>query len=129
MTTARANVYIVDDDFSFRRGLERVLRSANLNGVAFASVDHFFQSVSERRNSCLVVDVKMPGGGALEMLTRLRKECIRIPVIVVTAHDDPKIRKEAQDRGAIGFFRKPVDSEALLDAITWALGSREEEEH
>ena len=126
MRTGRANVYIVDDDSSVRRGLARVIRSADLEAVAFASADDFFQSDFETRNSCLVADAKMPGSGGLDMLTRLRKERINIPVIVVTAHDDPKTRMDANDAGAIGYFRKPVDSEALLDAITWALGSRDE---
>ncbi len=76
MTTGRANVYIVDDDSSVRRGLARVIRSADLEAVAFASADDFFQSDSETRNSCLVVDAKMPGSGGLDMLTRLQKEDI-----------------------------------------------------
>ncbi len=102
-----------------------MIRSADLEAVAFASADDFFQSDSETTNSCLIADAKMPASGGLDLLSRLRKERIGIPVIVVTAHDDPKTRKDAEDAGAIGYFRKPVDSEALLEAITWALGPRE----
>ena len=129
MTTAssRASVYIVDDDPAVRRGLARVIRSANLNVVVFASADDFFQSNYEIKNSCVVVDAKMPRCSGLDMLARLRRQRITTPVIVVTAHDDPETRKSAEDAGAIGYFRKPVDSEALLDAITWALRAREEE--
>ena len=123
MTTVRASIYIVDDDLSVRRGLARVIRSANLKVVAFASANDFFQSAYETGNSCLIVDAEFRGSSDLDMLTRLRKESINIPVIVVTAHDDSKTRKAAGDAGAIGYFRKPVDSEALLDAIRWALAS------
>ena len=115
------NVYIVDDDPSVRRSLARVVRSANLQATVFATADKFFQSDYETSNSCLVVDAKMPGCGGLDMLSRLRHDRIPIPVIVVTAHDDPETKKAAEEAGAVGFFRKPVDSEALLDAITWAL--------
>lgn len=116
-----AYVYIVDDDCSVRRSLARVIRSANLHAVVFATADEFFQSNYETSNSCLVVDAKMPGCGGLDMLSRLRHDRIPIPVIVVTAHDDPETKKAAEEAGAVGFFRKPVDSEALLDAIMWAL--------
>jgi FixJ family two-component response regulator len=46
-----------------------------------------------------------------------------LPIIVVTADDDPVPRLKAQKMGAVGFFRKPVDGRALLDAINWALRS------
>jgi FixJ family two-component response regulator len=73
--------------------------------------------------------MKMPAVSGLDMLTRLRKERIAIPVIVVTAHDDIETRKAAEDAGASGYFRKPFDSEALLDAITWALSQSEKMKH
>ncbi len=120
-----ANVYIVDDDCSVRRSLARVIRSANLHAATFATAEEFFQSNYEIDNSCLVVDAKMPGSNGLNMLSRLRNEHIAIPVIVVTAHDDSETRADAEAAGAIGFFRKPVDAEALLDAITWALSRKE----
>jgi len=44
-----------------------------------------------------------------------------MPIIVVTADDDPETRREAEEMRAIGFFRKPVDGTALLDSIDWAL--------
>jgi FixJ family two-component response regulator len=129
MSTGRANIYIVEDDSSVRRGLERVIRSANLNAVGFSSAEDFFQSDSKTTDSCLVVDMNMPGSSGLDLLSRLRKERIGIPVIVVSARDDPKTRLDVEDAGAVGYFRKPVDSEALLDAITWALGSGGEKKH
>jgi FixJ family two-component response regulator len=127
--TLRTSVYIVDDDASVRRSLARVIRSANLNAVAFASADEFFQSDYETSDTCLVVDAKMPGVSGLDMLARLRKERIAIPAIVVTAHDDIETRKAAEDVGAFGYFRKPFDSEALLDAITWALSQNKKMKH
>ena len=127
-----ASVYIIDDDVSVRRGLARVVRSANLDAVVFASAEDFFKSdyKTKTRNICLVVDVNMPGeSSGLDILLRLHMEHITIPVIVVTAQDDPETRKAAEDAGAIGFFRKPVDYEALLDAITWALSQSEKIQH
>ncbi len=121
-TTIRTNIYVVDDDASVRRSLARVVRSAGHNAVAFASAEDFFASdYRTGEGGCLIVDAKMPRSSGLDMLTRLRGERVNMPVIVVSAHDDPETRKAALDAGAIGYFRKPVDSDALLDAVTWAL--------
>ena len=127
--SVRATVYIIDDDPSVRKGFARVVRTGGLNAVAFGSSDDFFQSHYKTEDSCIVVDAKMPRSGGVDMLTRLRKESAGIPVIVVTAHDDADTRSDAEEAGAIGFFRKPVDADALLDAITWALKSKKEVNH
>jgi len=124
-TTIRTNIYVVDDDASVRRSLARVVRSAGHNAVTFASAEDFFASDYRTGEGwCLIVDAKMPRSSGLDMLTRLHGERVNMPVIVVSAHDDPETRKAASDAGAIGYFRKPVDADALLDAITWAVKSQ-----
>jgi FixJ family two-component response regulator len=67
----------------------------------------------------------MPGLSGVDLPERLASEGIRIPVIAVSAHDDEKTRKHAKELGAVGFFRKPVDDQALLDAIWWAISGSE----
>ncbi len=121
----RANIYIVDDDASVRKALARVTRSADLNTAVFSSASDFLESdyKTKTSNSCIVMDINMPGKcSGLDLMSRFQKENIKIPVIIVSAQDDPKTKKAMKDAGAFCYFRKPVDSEALLDAILWALG-------
>jgi FixJ family two-component response regulator len=59
------------------------------------------------------------GGMGLRM--KLEEKGPKVPVIFVTADDDQKTRAKARELNAAGFFRKPVDGPALLDAIAWAL--------
>jgi FixJ family two-component response regulator len=125
-TAGHECVYIVDDDPSVRKGFARVVRSAGFDARVFESADAFFGSGSARASGCLVVDAKMPVSGGPDMLTRLRHESPGMPVIVVTAHDDPETRKVADEVGAVSYFRKPVDADALLDAISWALSRKKE---
>jgi len=66
----------------------------------------------------------MPGGSGLELPTLLETTGRKLPVIFVTAHDTPETREHALRVGAAGYFRKPVDELALLDAIAWALQQR-----
>lgn len=119
--TAGALVYIVDDDESVRRGLARLIRAAGMEAQAFSSAEEFLKIRDLGHNGCLVADVKMPGRGGLELLRELKARAIDLPVILVTAFDTRETREEAKRAGAVEYFRKPVDGQALLDAITWAL--------
>jgi FixJ family two-component response regulator len=64
----------------------------------------------------------MPGISGFELPGLLARAGHHVPVIFVTAHDTPETRQRAQSVGAAGYFRKPVDDQALLDAIAWAIG-------
>ena len=117
-----AIMYVVDDDESVRRALKRLLRSAGLEVVTFASARDFLDSDYRRENVCLIVDIQMPGLSGLDLKRELLKAGSAIPVIFITAFDNAKVRKQARQLQAAGYFRKPVDDRALLDAVDWALG-------
>jgi FixJ family two-component response regulator len=114
-------VYLIDDDASVRRSLGRVLNSAGLKWEAFASADEFLAAPHAARG-CVVADMTMPGTSGLDLLRHVQAAHSPIPVILLTAHDTDEIRLAAREAGAAAFFRKPVDSQALLDAIAWAAG-------
>jgi FixJ family two-component response regulator len=127
MDKNRSRVYVVDDDDSVRRAFGRLLRSAGLDAETFSSAEEFFSSAKQDKNACILIDIRMPGLSGFDLLERLASQGIQIPVIVVSAFDDAKIREHARELGAIPFFRKPVDDQALLDAIWWAIsGGRKE---
>ena len=117
-------VYIVDDDESVRRALGRLLRSAGLDHQPFGSGEEFFADAADKSGGCLVLDLQMPSMTGHELLDRLRSRGMTIPVIALSAQDDGETRERARTLGAVAFFRKPVDQQALLDAIRWALGPR-----
>ena len=115
-------VYLIDDDESVRRALQRLLRSAGLDVKAFSSAKEFLENADLGERACIVLDIQMRGLTGFDLQERLASKGIRIPVIAVSAHDDAKTRERARDLGATAFFRKPVDGEALIDAIKWAMG-------
>ncbi len=118
-------VYVIDDDESVRKAMERLLRSANLKAETFSSADDFLDSPKQKKNSCILIDIRMPGATGFDLQEKLEASDIRIPVIVISASDDAQIRERARELGAISFFRKPVDDQALLDAIWWAVSRTE----
>jgi len=122
MPRPSAIVYVIDDDASVRTALERLMRSARLEVKLFESVRQFLNNADLKRPACVVADVRMPGESSLDLPASLARKGCQLPVIYVTAHDTEETRKLAHEVGAAGYFRKPVDDQALLDAIQWALG-------
>lgn len=112
-------VYIVDDDAGVRKGLSRLLRSAGLDARSFESPDAFLAEVANRDHACVLLDITMPGMSGPVVQAELNRRGITLPVIAVSAHDDPESRTRARAAGARLFLRKPVDDQALLDAIHW----------
>ena len=78
-------------------------------------------SPKQKEIACIIIDIRMPGLSGFDLLERLASEGIRMPVIVISAHDDEETREHAKELGAVSFFRKPIDDQALLDAIWWAM--------
>jgi len=114
-------IFLVDDDSSARKGLARLLRAAGYDVRDFASAKDFLDALGSEASGCLVLDARMSGISNEEVLEELKARNIHLPIIVVTGDDDSETRRKAQKMKATGFFRKPVDGPALLDAIKWAL--------
>ena len=127
MDESRPNICIVDDDPSVRRALGRLARSAGLSAQTFASAGEFIDSDARSACDCLILDVRMPGMDGLELQAQLAKTDASLPIIFISGHEDPDAAAQALEAGAIEFFDKPVDDEALLDAIHKALHTTGEE--
>jgi FixJ family two-component response regulator len=114
-------VHIVDDDESVRKGLSRLMRSAGIESRAYASPESFLAEVRNDGHACILMDITMPRMSGLELGARLKEKGIALPVIAISARDDDDTRQLARDLGVRFFLRKPVDDQALLDAISWVV--------
>ena len=126
MRKAPVTIYIVEDDESTRRSLARLMKSAGYETGTFASVGEFMATESFQEPSCVIADGRMPGGSGMELPQKLRQRGSSLPVIIVTANDSGDTCTEGRLAGVAGYFRKPVDDQALIDAIEWALSGRYE---
>ena len=114
-------VYIVDDDGSFRSSVERMLRSAGLTAVSFESASAFLKAVPDLTGGCVLLDVRMPGMGGLELQTQLKSVGFKLPIIVMTLKGDMETAVRAMKGGAVDFIEKPFSDEGILGAIDAAL--------
>ena len=119
-------IYIVDDEQAVRKGLSRLMRSAGMPCRDFASAEQFLAEMDPPQKGCVLLDITMPGLTGLQLQSELKKRKIRLPIIAVSARDDTDTSSRARQLGARFFLRKPVDDQALLDAIRWVL---EDERH
>lgn len=117
----RATIFVLDDDESVRKALARLIRTAGMSAVKCVSVDELLGSPALSDCDCIVADIRMPDASGLALPGLLSESGLATPIIFVSACDTPVVRAEAKRAGAAGFFRKPVDDQALLDAIAWAI--------
>jgi len=121
MSENNPRVFIVDDDPSIRKSLDRLIRSAGLAVETFATAHEFLERHSHKGPSCLVLDVKMPGINGLELQEKLLSQEYAMPIIFITGHGDIPMTVKAIKKGAIDFLSKPFDDKDLLDAVHEAL--------
>jgi FixJ family two-component response regulator len=114
-------VFVVDDDVSFRRSTERLVRLAGYDVRGFGSAAEFLAAKAAGGPSCLVLDVQMPGLSGLDLQRELAKAGNEIPVIFMTGHGDIPMSVQAMKAGAVEFLTKPFRESELLDAIGQAL--------
>jgi FixJ family two-component response regulator len=121
MSTGRIRVAIVDDDEPVRKALCRLLRASNLDADLYASGEEFVGSLNARLPDCVVLDLRMPGITGLDVQHHLTKSDIRVPVVVITGHEEPDVRVRCQSAGATAYLCKPLDDKILLQAILEAV--------
>jgi FixJ family two-component response regulator len=118
-----ALIAVVDDEESVRKALGRLIRSAGFAVETFGSAVEFMQSLQRHRPDCVVLDLRMPVVGGMEVQSALARSGAGVPVIIITGDDAPQTRERVLRQGARAFLRKPVDGTALLDAIQEAVAA------
>jgi len=122
-SSAAPLVCIVDDDASMADSTRFLVRSSGFRAEAFFSAQEFLDSglVEETRCLVLILDLRLPGMGGLELQRNLESANQRIPIIFVSARASEDERKQAIAGGAVDFLCKPFSEDALLNAIRAAL--------
>jgi CheY-like chemotaxis protein len=110
-------VSIVDDDEPVRAAMSSLVRSLGYESCAFCSAEAFLTSPRLHDASCLITDVQMQGMSGLELQGELAVRRPDMPVILITAFPEERIRKRAEAAGAVAFFSKPVDGHALIGCL------------
>ena len=121
MTETEPTVFVVDDDPSVRRSTERLVRTMGFDVRTFASAKEFLDRARVEGPACLVLDVRLPGRGGLDLQRELAQAGVRIPIIFITGHGSIPMTVRAMKAGAVEFLTKPVRPRELLAAVGAAI--------
>lgn len=120
----RLSVAVVDDEPAVRKGLSRLLRTADFDPRTYESAQDFLDHLACELPDCLIVDLQMPGVSGLDLQAILLRDGTRLPVIIVTARDDPESHEQCLALGAAACLCKPLDCETLVDVIHSVVASQ-----
>jgi RNA polymerase sigma factor (sigma-70 family) len=118
VTEEKPVVYVVDDDPSVRKALERSLSSAGHEAKTFASAAEFLNFTCSDTPGCLILDIKMPGLNGLELQDRLAEKNFTFPIIFITGHGTVPASVKAFKAGAMDFLQKPFKDWELLNGVS-----------
>lgn len=113
-------IVVVDDDVDMNNALCRLLRAAGYRVDTFSSAEALIAAGIGQVTACLVLDIHLPGISGFELCRRLQQSGVKIPVIFITAYDDPESHKQATEANAIACITKPFSGDELLSAIDMA---------
>jgi len=121
VSAREAVVYVVEDDASFRKSLERLVRASGWRVVSFGTAKEFLARSAIEHPSCLLLDVRLPDIDGMRLPDRLGERGLRLPIVFMTGHGTIPMGVEAMKKGAIDFLPKPFNTTDRFDAIERAL--------
>lgn len=110
-------IAILDDDAQMRTAFRRLLTCRGFHVEEYESAREFLDALESHRPDCLLLDLHMPGLNGFDVLETLQSGERAIPVIVITAHDEPGTAERSFALGAADYLRKPVQRAVLFAAI------------
>ena len=110
-------ISIVDDDALARDGIRELVESLGYEVLTFVSAEHFLQSGSIAQTVCLISDIQMPGLTGGQLIDEIQRMNLPIPILVITAYGDQKLRRGLSQKGCPHCLDKPFDEGKLLEKV------------
>jgi FixJ family two-component response regulator len=110
-------IAVVDDDLRVLESLINLLASCGYRAEGYCSAEEFLESDGLQKSSCVITDVEMRQMSGLGLLHHINSTASSLPVVIITGKPSEKSESFYLERGAVGFFRKPVDGDALVDLL------------
>jgi FixJ family two-component response regulator len=114
-------IHLVDDDPAVRDSLALLIGTVGLRVQPWEHPQAFLDGFDRDAIGAIVLDVRMPGLGGLQVLEALRDQGADQPVVMLTGHGTVAMCRRAFKGGAAEFLEKPVDDQQLLDALQAAV--------
>jgi FixJ family two-component response regulator len=110
-------IAVIDDDLRVVESLINLLRSSGYQAEGYGSAEEFLDSGGLQKSSCVITDVEMRQMSGLGLLHHINSTKSPLPVVIITGKPSKDSESFYHEKGAVGFFRKPVDGDALVDLL------------
>jgi FixJ family two-component response regulator len=110
-------IAVVDDDLRVLESLQNLLASCGHRVITYSSAEMFLASNALCQTDCIIADVGMRKISGLDLLQRIKNSQPNVPVVITTGKPVANSGTFYLDKGASGFFTKPIDGQALVDLI------------
>ena len=110
-------IAVIDDDLRVLESLINLLASCGYKAEGYSSAEEFLESGGLQKSSCVITDVEMRQMSGLDLLHHINSTANSLPVVIITGKPSEKSESFYLEKGAVGFFRKPVDGDALVDLL------------
>ena len=127
MTSSSPLVFVIDDDESVRKGLKRLLRSADYESEVFKSATDFLNRPAHAGPTCVIVDVQMPGLNGLQFQEALIQRRREEQLVFITGHGNIPMCAQVMKAGAVDFLPKPFKPRELLKCVERAIARSTEQ--
>lgn len=117
MDAQTRTVAVIDDDLRVLESLINLLTSCGYQTEGYSSAEQFFESGGLETSSCVITDVEMRQMSGLGLLDNIQNSKTPLPVVIITGKPSENSESFYLERGAAGFFRKPIDGDALVDLL------------
>jgi FixJ family two-component response regulator len=117
MPCSGKTIVIVEDDAGLHQAFKRVLSAAGHIPLIFDSAEALLAQGAIPEAECYVLDVRLPGKSGIELTRELSAAGSKVPVIFITAHDEPSVREAVRRCGAAALLIKPFAGRKLLETI------------
>jgi FixJ family two-component response regulator len=108
---------VVDDDLGMLKGLRRLLRQHAYEPILFSSADAFKKHADIEKAVCVILDINLNDGSGIELRHHLKADGHSVPVIYMTASENPAVREAALASGCLAYLTKPFSAKSLMEPL------------
>lgn len=117
MPQRNMKIFVLDDDPGFLRAVLRLLRVGGYDAQGFATMTELFDVLPVEGEACILSDIMLKNESGFDLPRQLTRRAIQIPIVFLSATDDPDTLKTANELGASPCLRKPVEATELFEAL------------
>ena len=116
------SILVADDDTTCRDSIQKVLEREGHTVRTADNVDGALEALGSNSFDLVVCDYRMPGKTGIDLLIEVRRQALRVPVLMISAYADASVEEAIRRLGALDLMRKPIRRKELVARTAKVVG-------